>query len=275
MNDIVYLQSTKNKILDRFQSISQSDPRILAATLHGSHARGAADAWSDLDLGVVVTDDAYEDFIASREAFIRQLGEPLFNEDFDIPGLLFFILADGTEGEITIDRASDFTEPYGPWRPLVDKDDTLARAKPRPQPDPAAQAESLRRQVMWFFHDLSHFITAMGRGQLWWAAGQLEILRRTCVILARLAHDFADASAAEDPYFKIDEALPAGVLAPLAATIVPLERTAMLAAARMLVDYYRPVAHDLAGKHGIRYPAELEDVMLRRMERLPPAGDTL
>ena len=264
-----------NKILDRFRSICHSTPRILAATLNGSHASGRADEWSDLDLGVVVADDAYDDFIANRQAFIRRLGEPLFIEDFDIPGLLFFILADGTEGELAIDRASDFTEPYGSWRPLVDKGSTLARAKPRSQPDPAAQAESLRRQVMWFFHDLSHFITAMARGQLWWAAGQLEILRRTCVILARLSLDFADADATDDPYFKLDKALPAGELAPLATTFVPLERAAMLAAAHTLVDYYRQTARSLAEAHAIRYPVELESLMLERMERLSPNIDGL
>lgn len=262
-------------VLSRFQSISQSDPHILAATLYGSHATGTADEWSDLDLGVVVADDACDHFIANREAFIRQLGEPLFIEDFDIPGLLFFILADGTEGELTIDRASDFPEPYGPWRALVDKNDTLSRAKPRPQPDPAAQVESVRRQVMWFFHDLSHFITAIGRDQLWWAAGQLEILRRTCVILTRLSLDFADADAADDPYFKLDKALPAGELAPLATTFVPLERAAMLAAAHTLVDYYRQTARSLAEAHDIRYPVELESLMLERMERLSPNIDGL
>ena len=259
----------------RFLSICHSDPRILAAFLHGSHARGAADEWSDVDLGIVIADAMYEDFIAGREAFIRQMGEPLFIEDFDIPGLLFFILADGTEGEITIDRASDFTEPYGPWRALVDKNNTLAKAKPRPEPDHAGQAEILRRQITWFWHDLSHFITAMARGQLWWAAGQLEILRRLCVILARLAHDVADADAVDDPYFKLDKALPTGDLAPLAATFVPLERAAMLAAARRLVDYYRQTARPLAEKHAMRYPFELEGMMLGRMERLPPSGDAL
>lgn len=74
-------------LLERFFTICQDDPRILAATLGGSHARGAADEWSDLDLGLVVAADDADDFSAGREAFLGQLDELLFSEDFDIPGI--------------------------------------------------------------------------------------------------------------------------------------------------------------------------------------------
>jgi predicted nucleotidyltransferase len=254
--------------LSRFLSACQSNPRILAAVLYGSHARGAADEWSDLDIGVVVADEDYDDFAAGREAFLRQLGEPLFIEDFGSEGILFFILADGTEGELSYDRAGDLTEPHGPWRALLDKGGVLAQAKPRPQPDPAAQVEALRQQVTWFWHDLSHFITAMGRGQLWWAAGQLEVLRRTCVNLARLRHDFNDQEVGDDPWFKLDKTLPEEALAPLRATFVPLERAAMLGAARVILDTYRGLAVPLGEERGVRYPTELERLMLGRLERL-------
>lgn len=264
--------------LSHFLSACYTAPHILAATLSGSHATGAADEWSDLDLGVVVADEAYDEFIAGREAFVRQLGEPLFIEDFDIPGILFFILADGTEGELSIDRASDFTEPYGPWRALVDKRNILGRGRQTTddrlrvadsgQPIANEQNETLRRQIMWFWHDLSHFITAMGRGQLWWAYGQLEVLRRVCISLARLHHDLSDPEVGDDPYFKVDKALPAEALASLRETFVPLDRAAMLAAVGTIIDLYRRLAAPLAEEQGVRYPVELERLMLSRLEKL-------
>ena len=265
-------------VLNRFLTACHSTPHILAATLYGSHAAGTADEWSALDIGVVIADDAYDDFTAGREAFLRQLGEPLFIEDFGIPGIVFFILADATEGELTIDRASDFTEPRGAWRPLVDKtgvlgqgprttDDGPQTADPDLRPT-ADQLETLRRQIMWFWHDLSHFITALGRDQLWWAAGQLEILRRVCVVLARLAHNFDDEEAADDPYFKVDKTLSEAALAPLRETFVPLDRAAMLAAARQLLTHYRELAAPLAEAHGILYPHDLDRLMQSRLERL-------
>lgn len=254
--------------LTRFIDACQSDPRVRTATLYGSLARGTADDWSDLDIGVVLADDAYDEFVAGREAFVRQLGEPLFIEDFDIPGILFFILADGTEGELSIDRAGDFTEPHGAWRALVDKDGTLSRARPRPEPDPDERAELLRGQIMWFWHDLSHFITAVGRGQLWWASGQMEMLRRTCVNLGRLRHDLNDPEVGDDPFFKLDKALPGEALAALRPTFVPQERAALLGAARIILEFYRALARPLAEEHGIRYPAELEALLRHRMAQL-------
>lgn len=255
-------------VLDRFRSACRADPRILAAILYGSHARGTADEWSDLDLGLVIVDDAYDDFVAGREAFLRRLGQPLFIEDFASKGVVFFILADGTEGELSYDRASDFIEPYGPWRPLLDKTGALAKARPHPTPEPAAQTEMLRQQILWFWHDVSHFTTAMGRGQLWWASGQLDVLRRTCANLARLRHDLSDDEVGDDPWFKLDKVLPDEVVAPLRETFAPLERAAMLDAARAAIRFYRERAVTLAEENGIDYPAELDRLMCARMERL-------
>lgn len=258
--------------LSRFVSACRADSRILAARLYGSHARGAADEWSDLDIAVVIVDDAYDEFIAGREAFVRQLGRPLFIEDFDNDGIVFFMLADGAEGELSIDRESNSIEPRGMWRALVDKTGVLSRAQPRSEADLAEQVETLRRQIMWFWHDLSHFTTAMGRGQWWWAAGQLEVLRRICLNLARLRHDFSDTEVGDDPFFKVDKALPAEALAPLQRTFAPMERAAMLAAVRLIIDYYRELASTLAEEHGIRYPVELERLILARLARLAPTG---
>src|SRR5437763_1869536 len=64
-------------VLDRFVAACQADERVVAAFLGGSYASGTADAYSDLDLGLITTDAAYDEFVAGREAFIRRLGEPV------------------------------------------------------------------------------------------------------------------------------------------------------------------------------------------------------
>ena len=43
------------------------------------------------------------------------------------------------------------------------------------------------------------------------------MLRRVCANLARLRHDFNDAEVGDDPWFKLDKALPEEALAPLRA----------------------------------------------------------
>jgi len=102
---------------------------------------GTTDAYSDLDLYLITTDESYADFIAGRQAFIRLLGNPLFLEDFDLPDTVFFIFPDGVECELGIGRESQFDHIYfGPYRILVDKKHILEGAVFSGQPPaPAAQ----------------------------------------------------------------------------------------------------------------------------------------
>jgi len=257
-------------VMNRFVATCQADERVAAAFLGGSYARGTPDAYSDLDLYLVTTDEAYDDFFAGRKAFLQLLGEPVFLEDFTGYGfdMVNFIFADGTEGELALGRESHFTHIHGgPYRVLLDKKRILAEAVfPWHEPARAEQIETLRQLVYWFWHDLSHhFITALARGQLWSAYGALEDLRLTCVNLARLRQNF---QAAAEGYEKVEQAISVEQLAPLQATFCSLERGAMLQAALVIVRFYQELAPPLARAHGITYPADLERVMSERLEKL-------
>src|SRR5262245_49309406 len=91
-------------LLQRFVESCQDDPRVVAAFLGGSFARGKADLYSDLDIYVVTSDDSYPAFFAEREAFMRRLGQPVFLEDFNTFGfdMVLFTYADGVEGELAL-----------------------------------------------------------------------------------------------------------------------------------------------------------------------------
>jgi hypothetical protein len=219
---------------------------------------------------VITADGTYTDYFAERVVFVRQLGEPVFLEDFDEYGfdLLLFIFSDGTEGELALGREGGFQHVHGgPHVVLLDKTGILAgTAFPEQRPVPAEQVERLRGLVNWFWHDLSHhFLTPLARGQLWTAVGALEDLRRTCVDLARLAADFTTAA---EGYEKVEGAIAAEHLAALAATFCPPERVALLRAAHAIVGFYREVAPPLAQAHGITYPAALEGVICARLDAL-------
>ncbi len=263
----VMLPPRERALVERFVALCRDDPRVLAAALAGSHARGAADAHSDLDLDVVTTDADHQAFCADAGAFLGWLGEPLFLEDFDLPGIVFFIFEGGAEGELAIGRAGDLTRLHaGPYRVLLDKTGNLTGAElPWPAVGPADQLETLRRLVHWFWHDLSHFVTAMARGQLWWARAQLDELRRYCVNLLRLQQSF-DLGA--EGYEKVDLVVPAERLSPLRATYCGLEYGPMLGAGRSTVGVFREIAPLMAQAHGIRYPVELERLMTERLDGL-------
>jgi predicted nucleotidyltransferase len=247
-------------IMIRFVAACQADERIVAATLYGSHASNAADAYSDLDLGLITTDAAHDEFVAERQDFIQKLGNPVFVEDFDIPGIVFVIFSDGVELELRLGRESRLDQDYeGPYQVLLDKRHILSEVVPlRNTSDPAEQVEALRRLVAWFWHDFSHFLTAIARRQLWWAQGQLHVLRLICLNLARLRNNFMDPYVDDEGYFKVDQVLSLAQLSPLESTFCPLELEAMLDAAGVILHFYRDLAQPLAQEHGIPYPADLD-----------------
>lgn len=265
----VQLPRHYQKVLNRFTEICQADERVAVAFLVGSYAKGTADTHSDLDLYLFTADEAYEDFCHGRAAFIHQLGNPLFLEDFDIPNAIFFIFPNGVEGELTVGQASQLPHLlYQPYRVLLDKKNLLAEALFAGEDGESVDLEPLRRQIQYFWHELSHFIVALGRGQLYWAQGQLGGLRTCCFNLARLRQDLSDEAVGHEGYFKIDSDLPVEQFAPLQATYCPLEPTAMLQAAHTILRFYRELARPLAQTHNIPYPADLEQIMLERLEEL-------
>jgi predicted nucleotidyltransferase len=259
-------------VIDRFVEHCRADERIVAAFLGGSRARGEADRYSDLDLCAITTDQAYEDVVADRRSIIEEIGEPLFLEDFGLEGVVFFILADDTEAELYLVREGGLHELHdvGVFRTLVDKRGILADARfPWREPDRAEQLEMLHGCVYWFWHELSHFTAAVGRGHLWWAYGQLESLRALVVNLIRIEQGVA---AQGEAYEKLDTVVPAARLSALATTFCPMERRAMLRAAVQIADVHRELAPVLASAYDVTYPAELERLMRARLDAL--VGET-
>jgi predicted nucleotidyltransferase len=197
------MPETAEAVIEQLVESCVADDRVAALFLGGSLARGEADEYSDIDLCVIVRDEAYADVIAGRDAFVRAVGEPLFLEDFGHDHMAFAILTGGTELELNFFRAHDLAAIRpGPHRVLLDKDGILTGVTfASPESDREAQLEQLRQILFWFWHDVGHFTAAIGRGQLWWAAGQLEQLRACCVTLVRIEQG---GPAEDEAYWKLD-----------------------------------------------------------------------
>jgi predicted nucleotidyltransferase len=262
------LRPNHQAVVDRFINASQADERIVAALLVGSYVKGSPDRYSDIDLYAITTDEAYDDFASTRDSFVHQLGEPLFMEDFDLPGIVFLIFSDGTEVELSYVRASQINKVFnGAFQVLLDKKNiTVGIVSREHEIDQDKQKEKLRRLMQRFWHEMSHFIAAIGRGQLWWAQGQLEAMRSICVNLVRLRNNILDEDAGEEPYFKIENVMPVEQLAALQETFPPLEKQAILKAGLAIFRFYRDIAPSLAQMHGIHYSHELERVMMKRLQ---------
>ena len=264
------LPPNQRAFVDRFVQACEADDRVVAAFLGGSNAKGHADAYSDVDLCLITTAHSLDEFIKEREDFLRSLGDLVFLEDFDHPQTSFYIYSDETEGELNLFSEAQLGDIHsGPFHILLDKKHLLDGAEfPEPVPAAPEQIEKLRSQVQVFWHELSHFITAMQRGQSWWARGQLESLRSVCVNLARLQHNILDADVGEEAYFKIETVMPVEQLSALKETFCPMEKESMLAAALVIVRFYLEIAPALAQKHEVPYSHSLERVMMDRLKRL-------
>ncbi len=252
--------------IHRFVTTCEADERIAAVLLFGSRAAGTADAHSDLDLGLVTTDTAYGAVIGDREAFISAMGEPLFLDDFGNPANVHAILAEGLAVELVISRASALSI-EGPYRVLLDKAGLELPQTPRAPVREDPSAEEIRQLVYAFWHEVEHVASALARGQLLWAHGGLEGMRGACLRLARLQ---ARAEREDDePYWKVDRALPEPMRAALLATIVPPDPAQMRDAALGLVRLYQSLAEPMAAQYGFDYPSELDGLVTAQLEQLP------
>src|SRR5271169_2961365 len=66
---------------------AEADPRIEALWLQGSLATGQADAFSDIDAYLAVTDAAFDEVWGEREAVLSRLGGVLVWSPATSPGL--------------------------------------------------------------------------------------------------------------------------------------------------------------------------------------------
>ena len=68
-------------MLRRIEEVTLEDCRVRAAWLTGSVARGEDDALSDLDIFIVVTDDAIDDFVDNRRDYAARPARPMLLMD--------------------------------------------------------------------------------------------------------------------------------------------------------------------------------------------------
>jgi predicted nucleotidyltransferase len=75
------------KLLERAVARFQDDVRAVGLVAGGSLVHGAADFYSDVDLYIVVQDEAVDRIFAERNTIVESVGSPLFSFDVDpMPG---------------------------------------------------------------------------------------------------------------------------------------------------------------------------------------------
>jgi hypothetical protein len=67
----------RNDLLDRIVAVATSDSRILAVLDYGSTSEGRGNAWSDIDLAILIRPDAWDEFNASWRHWLESCGPVL------------------------------------------------------------------------------------------------------------------------------------------------------------------------------------------------------
>lgn len=261
------------KTVELFRALCKANPRIVAAFVGGSLATGTADEYSDLDLYLITADEEYAGFFAGREAFMRQLGEPVFLEDFHGFGfdMVLFIFENGVKGELGLAKASHFLHIHGgPYRVLVDKIGLLKGVTfPIERVPVEEQRRNLEKSLRAFWRHLYLLTGALGRHRLLTAAEYFANMRRHLLRACRLSVDFADEGDHPPPGKVLSESL----MVAYSRTFFHLEREVMIAAAREAVRLFQQVSKPLARAQGVRYPEPLEQVVLTRFEMMSKEGE--
>jgi predicted nucleotidyltransferase len=76
----------RDQLLDSLTATLHEDPRIESAWLFGSFGRGDADAWSDLDVVIVIGDDRFDEFLKERYEQVSKLGGVVLTFESTING---------------------------------------------------------------------------------------------------------------------------------------------------------------------------------------------
>lgn len=187
------VRSTEHEALfQQVLAVLQADQRIVAAWLFGSHGRRTSDAFSDLDLWVVVKDESVKTIIEERQSYVSQIDRPVLlleaPQNAPAGGAYLMALYAGQVGVHQVDwywqRQSDASLPRHAML-LFDRGgipQDMRQEQLDPQATPLTPTEQERTeqatQRSTFFWAMSNIaVKSILRHQAWAAVSHIDNLR--------------------------------------------------------------------------------------------------
>jgi len=178
------------KLLERAVSRFRDDVRVVGLVVGGSLAYGAADFYSDVDLYVIVQDEAFDEIFAERDATVEAAGTQLFSFTVDpIPGgstdhIVIY------EGPVKFDfmylKESDL-KPAPKWAGCIVLKDAsgrvgaiVARSEGLAPPQPTSQDLLDLNQKFWTW--CWYVFGKIVRGELWEALDGIHGIRSLALV---------------------------------------------------------------------------------------------
>ncbi len=241
-------------LLERIVAALRTDPRVRAAFLRGSFYSGRPDAYSDLDVFVVVDPADVEAFWAQAQTTLAQAGQVLrVSEIVATPPQLRVLFS----GPVRVDLGivtPDALPLYAGWQVLFDEHGLLKR-RARPA---VAHASLLPEHVSAlcddFWWNIFASVAGLKRGHLWMTLRTLDTCRASLSQMMRWRRDPAHPY---EHFVDLERHLTAEDQQALAQTLTEYDLRGIVMALLRAADAFDPVARDVSARVGVEYPTAL------------------
>ncbi len=184
--------------LVRIVEVLRAEPRVLAAWLYGSHGRGDADEYSDLDVWVVTED--VEGLLADWPTLADRLGDAVLTEPIRGQPAIRSILADWSHYDVWISSPDEVPRRSADSvRLLFDRAGLAQRLQPHAARPPLDAAKA-RGLTVEFLRTLGNLPTVLHRGDPLYAVSAAQLARLMLVELMLTELRPADPGGAGHQY---------------------------------------------------------------------------
>ncbi len=256
----LYDAEYRNRALKKLINALSGDDRITGAVLVGSGATGFRDRYSDVDLAVLIGEEArLEEIYADWWDRLHTLFNPV--DAFKEPSkhLYGFLLDRYMELDISFQGESGLYEHRPNWRILFDRRSvipSLMKTREKPAVDKAAAHEK-RIQDSWYY--VLHCVNSIQREQPLRASFFISFLRDEAVLMAGLSRGLKTSAGS---YFAETDRFPEDVKKRIVATFpVSMESKDLLRALRAVVELYYDEAERLDRELGMDRTQKLRAAM--------------
>ena len=265
----LYSAAYRSRVLDELTTALMEDGRIAGAVLVGSGAAGFKDRYSDIDLAVLVGDEAKVDEVyADWWRRIHALF-PIVDAFKEQPRHLYgFLLDRFLELDVGFQGEAGLYERKPKWRILFDRRGVIpSLMKPRGKPavDQAAAHEK-RMQDSWYY--VLHCVNSIQRGQPLRASFFIATLRNEAALMAGLSRGLRTGV---DSYFEDADLLPEEVRRRIGEAFPrSLDPAELLRALKATVDVYYGEAENLDVRLGMDRAPHLRAAMSEYLSAFSP-----
>lgn len=257
------LPASYRPLFARAREVAEGDPRVRALWLGGSLARGDADAASDLDLLVAVSDEAVDAFARGWREWLAKITPALIAraQPF-LPGSFYSVTPTGERLDLVVEPVARLASSPFRMRAVVFDRDGLSARIPAPPPPAGPSRERIAYLIEEFFRDVGMLYVSVVRRDLLLGNEGIHLVRGLLYQLFCEANAPLPPSGVKRWSAKLTlaqrarlERLPTGAS----------EWDGLLAAHHRVAREFVASAREIAAANGVAWPAELEAATWRQL----------